>query len=436
MGNHKNLIRVFSGMLSLALVGQALATNQYEPEPQEVLTGEVARPWEAVERHLDPHPRLPEEPFFPGLTHKLFPPVAKAFGTDTPTSGAFLLHRAPGWQQAANPTPVLLIPGANDDATRRYAHPESPHGDNFWEVPGLMQYLAAKGHPTFAISFSHYHGDNILQGEMVANAIRRIRRLMGQDENPDFKVDLVTFSKGAMAARCYLQDASQFYPRNEHLTPYRGDVRRVVFQCGPLGGLDMQFRYYMYNLSGIVNRIPAPMGASKVLVYGMWKKAGKQDIFSGFWTGQLQMLADLRELGVPHGPLSFTGDANLSQAALMKGGKTFFLYSRGLEAAIEAGGNLIAQLNERGLHPDVEAAAVGGTFPVLYDERYPSLKLPVGAQFVDTNDGLVFLKSALYTKGLTARGAKIIGTETFPKNHIDLSRHEPTFAFVAKMLRP
>jgi hypothetical protein len=191
----------------------------------------------------------------------------------------------------------------------------------------------------------------------------------------------------------------------------------------------------MYNLSGIVAGIPAPMGASKVLAYGFWKSAGKQNILSGYWTGQLQMLFDTRKIGVPHGPLSFTGDANLSQKALMEGGKTFFLQSDGLEAAIEAGGNLMQLLNERGLPPKVEALALAGTFPMLYDERYPSLKLPVGGQFAAPNDGLVFVKSALYTEGLTARGAKVVGTETFKLNHIDLSRNEEVFNWVTKALQ-
>lgn len=329
---------------------------------------------------------------------------------------------------------MLLLPGANDDATRRFGHPLSRHDAGFYDTPGLMQYLDARGRAVFGITFSNFHGDNLLQGEHVANAIRRIRRLTDRDDDPDFRVDLVTYSKGAMAARCYLSDAGRMVNGYDWLTGYRSDVRRVVFQCGPLGGLDMPFRYYLYNLSNHLAKVPAPLGASHLLVYGSWQETGVGDIFSGYWTGQLQMLSDLRQIGVPHGPLSWTADANLTYRALLDGGRSMAVRSRGLQAAIEAGGDLIQRLEDRGLPPDVSAALLAGTHPVLYDERYPNLKLPVGAQLTRPNDGLVFVESALYSQGLTARGAAILGTSTRPKNHIDLSRDPESYAWVAEVL--
>ena len=75
-------------------------------------------------------------------------------------------------------------------------------------------------------------GCNLHQGEAVANAITRIRKLLGREDDENFKVDLITYSKGAMAARCYVQSANDFVGF-DYLTDYRGDVRRVVFQVGP-----------------------------------------------------------------------------------------------------------------------------------------------------------------------------------------------------------
>jgi hypothetical protein len=388
-------------------------------------------PWEATERHRDPHPRFGEEPHHPVL-RALYPAITEAFGTDTPPPSTFLLHRAPGWSRAGHTTPVLLLPGANDDATRRFGHPLSRHDQAFYDTPGLMQYLDSRDRAVFGISFSHYHGDNLLQGEHVANAIRRIRRLTGRDDDPDFRVDLVTYSKGAMAARCYLSDAGAMVTGYDWLTEYRGDVRRVVFQCGPLGGLDMPFRYYLYNLTNHVNEVPAPLGASQLLVYGSWKKTGVGDIFSGYWTGQL--LSDLRGIGIPHGPLSWTADANFTYRALLEGGNTLAVRSRGLGAAVEAGGDLIRKLNERGLPPEVGAAMLAGTHPVLYDERYPNLHVPVGGQFVRPNDGLVFVRSALHAEGLTARGATVLGTKKRHKNHVELSRDPESYAWIHGVL--
>lgn len=424
---------VAASLLILVAPATSLATDRYQPEPEKVLEGNAATPWERIERHRDPHPRFPTEPLPKKLEH-FFPQVKNAFGSGAPHSSNFLLHVAPGWDQSSRPNPVLLLPGANDDASRRYSNPLSTQHPDFLKQGGLMQDLSGRGFSVFAISFSHYHGDNRLQGEHVGNAIRRIRRMLGRDGDADFKVDLVTFSKGAMAARCYVQSAGSWYADTRFLTKFRGDVRRVIFQCGPLGGLDMPFRYYLYNLTCAASDFPAPMGASHVMTYGFMRASGEKDILSGMWTGQLQMLNDLRDLGVPHGPLSFTVDANMSGSALVNGGRTMFLRSKGIQHAMEAGGNMIELMNQTGFPPEVEAAMLGGTRPVLEDERYPLLKIPAGFQIIAPNDGLLFLKSALLEDAITAQGARVLGTRTLPLNHVELSRDQRAFDFVEEML--
>ena len=410
----------------------AQATQLYKPVPEAVFEGQKAAPWAFIERHVDHHPRFPLEQFHPKLK-LFFPQVAEAFGTTEPHSRRFLLHAMTGWDRATRQTPVLLIPGANDDATRRYARPLGLKNPDWAKTPGLAQHLAKQGFAVFGISFSHYHGCNLHQGEQLANAITRIRKLLGRDADPAFQVDLVTFSKGAMAARCYVESAGKAAGLR-YLTPFRGDVRRIVFEVPPLAGLDMMFRYYLYNVAGKTGKWPAPLGVTSQMLYGQWVDSGLDDINSGCWPGQLQMVSDLRQIGVAYAPLSWTVDGNMSMNVIRDGGSSFFVKSFGLEAARHAGGDLIEHLNETGLPRTVSASIVAGTNPVLYDEEFFLWKRPVAAELSDDSDGLVFLKSATYTKGLTAGGAKVSGVKTFPLNHIDISRSSDVFEHVAGQL--
>lgn len=407
------------------------ATRFYKPLPKEVISGFAAEPWETIEKHRDYHPRFPSTPFHPKLS-QLYPQTREAFGSETPPDRDFLLYLAKDWNQSKG-VPVLLVHGANDDATRRWAYPTSRFSENHTKIPGLMQYLSERGIPVFGISFSHYHGDNLYQGEQIANAISRIRKLLNRESDHSFKVDLISYSKGAMAVRSYLQSASEYYHK-KFLTPYRGDVRRVCFIGGPIGGLDLPFRYYLYNLNIQVRDLPAPMGATKLRAGMLMKKTGINHIQSGYWPGQLQMIHDQRLLGVPHGPLSLTLDANQTGRALVDGGNSTFLEGGGLEAARKAGGRMIEVLNSKGLPSDIEAILIGGTLPVLFDEVHPNWPFPEGAQIIAPNDGLVFLKSALHVDGLKAQGAKILDTKAFALNHLGLSRNAEVFDYIFQKL--
>ena len=407
------------------------ATELYKPEPEFVLTGAEAAPWEAIERHRDPHPRFPYEPFHEKLV-QFYPQVIKAFGTKEPHSSLFLLHVMPGWDKATKPVPVLLLPGSNDDSSRRYGYPLATTHPDHLKKTGLAVDLARQGFAVFAITWSHFHGCNVHQGEQVANAITRIKTMMGQQDNKDFKIDLVTYSKGAMGARCYVQSACEFF-NYKYMTPFRGDVRRIVFQVAPIGGLDTPFRYYLYNLSCQSQKMPAPLGVSSQMIYGFWKDAGILDIHSGYWTGQLQMIEDTRKVGVGYGPLSWTADANMTMKAIRDGGSSLIVKSHGLEAARNAGGNLIEKLNNRGLPKDVSATLVAGNHPILYNEQIHYMEVPMGAELTDASDGLVFLKSATYTKGLTAQGAKV-SYKVFPYNHMQVSRNQDVYDFVGSEL--
>jgi len=403
------------------------ATQYFDGEPVSVLDGDSAKPWMKVEHHKDAHPRFPSEPFHPKLV-QFYPQIKEAFQTAEPHSSEFLLHFAPNALNNDG-TIVLLIPGANDDATRRYARPLSTHDENHLTSPGLMQYLDSKNYRVFAVTFSHYHGDNLYQAEHVANSIQRIQQVLNTQE----AVSLVTYSKGAMAARLYLQSGGDLFGKT-FLTSYRGDVRSVVFQGGPILGLDTPFRYYLYNLTLMSEKIPAPLGVKSMVIYGSWKDAGIGSIFSGYWPGQLQMIHDLRNHGIPHGVLSFTTDANLSAVKLVNGGSSFFLQSHGLEKARVAGGRMIEALNSIGLPEGVGFALLAGNFPIIYDERYPGWKIPAGAELTAASDGLVFVKSATFKEGLNAQGAQHLGTKVLSLNHIQLSRDKKAYEFVDQML--
>lgn len=421
----------FLFVIVLALAATASATEFYNPQPEFVLEGLNAQPWECIERHVDPHPRFPFEPFHEKLV-QCNAQVIEAFGTTEPHSKKFLLHVMPGWDKATKAVPVLLLPGSNDDSTRRYAYPLSPAHPDFLKKTGLAVHLAKQGFAVFAITWSHFHGCNLHQGEHIANAITRIKTMLGSEDDKSFKVDLVTYSKGAMAARCYVQNGSDF-SSYKYMTKYRDDVRHIMFQVAPIGGLDTPFRYYLYNLSCQTQKLPAPLGVSSQRIYGMWKDAGIMDIHSGYWTGQLQMIEDTRKVGVKYGPMSWTADANLTMNAIRDGGKSFAVKSHGLDAARLAGGNLIENLNKRGLPENVSATLIAGTHQTLYNEYYPTFKIPIGSELSDDSDGLVFLKSATYTKGLTAQGANV-STKTFDYNHVEISRHDDVYEFVAKGL--
>jgi hypothetical protein len=418
-------------VLGLALASTAYATKLYKPQPEFILEGLNAQPWERIERHVDPHPRFPFEPFHEKLV-QCNAQVIEAFGTKEPHSSKFLLHVMPGWDKATKSVPVILLPGANDDATRRYAYPLSSSHPDVLKRTGLAVHLAKQGFAVFAITWSHFHGCNLHQGEHIANAITRIKTMLNREDDESFKVDLVTYSKGAMAARCYVQNGSDF-SSYKYMTKFRNDVRHIMFQVAPIGGLDTPFRYYLYNLSCKTQKVPAPLGVTSQKIYGLWKDSGVQDIHSGYWTGQLQMIEDTRKVGVAYGPLSWTADANLTMNAIRDGGKSFAVKSHGLDAARLAGGNLIENLNKRGLPKNVSATLVAGTHQTLYNEYLPTLQIPIGAELSDKSDGLVFLKSATYTKGLSAQGAEV-SVKTFDYNHVEISRHDDVYKFVTGVL--
>ncbi len=410
----KSAVVVFALAIVLLATSFSLA-GSFTNKPVNVIGPEEAAPWAKIECLSDAAPGFVFEEFHPQCkqTHTV---LKNAFMSEEPHSKFFLLHYAPGWDKKTDKTPVLLVHGAGSHAFHSWAHPyfmQAPDPKNI-EKPGLMQLLVEKGYPVFAITFSHPHGDNFLQAQQLANAIERIKTVLNGGE--DFKVDIVCHSKGAMATRIYLSGVSDQYEKYKWITPFKNDVRKTVFVASPLRGLDTSYRYYAYSLTVMLKDIGAPM-APKSLVY----MGGIIDLkdYNKKFPGQDQMLNNWVKEGIDFTRQSYTPDMNLTMHALYSGGDTTLLCSEGIDSAIKKSGNVIETLCRKGIDPSVTAFILAGTKQDIDNIQIGPWKIPVG-EMADHSDGVLFLKSAIYKRGLTARGAKVEAVKTLKTHHVGL----------------
>ncbi len=435
------------GLLVAVLVGvlwvvPGWASDRFEPEPVQAFTGAAAAPWDRVERLVDPHPAFGTDRFPPGARQR-DERIVGWFGSATPPASQVLLHCAPGWQGKTLPRPVLLVHGAGDDANRAWVFPFRPprRAD---ELPppserGFATWLSSMGYAVFAVTFAHNQGCNIRQAEQIANAIRRIRRLLGRENDPTFQVDLIAHSKGNAAARLYCSDARAVFPNRPWLSHFRGDVRTYVNIAGPLQGIDIPFRYYGYNLARVLQpevEANSPMGADRMVVYGLWRSFAAE-AFTGrgneLWPGQAQVLFNLvRDGGIPLGVDSYTAaDANLSMMALYHGGTSCYLHSPGIDAAIERGERFMYRLEAQGLDPRVRLAILAGDEPQIDSDSWDLAKKVqffytglFQKAFSQPSDGVVFTAAMTDTRGILRRGATLVGRTVVPCNHLDLARNK------------
>ncbi len=114
------------------------------------------------------------------------PDVLSCFGTELPPSTDVCLHDAGAPAKLASTIPVLLIHGANVNASSNWASP--PYAEN---KPGMMQHLREQGFRVFAVSFANKHGDNFVWMNQIHNAIARIKTITGAPA-----VDAIGHSKG------------------------------------------------------------------------------------------------------------------------------------------------------------------------------------------------------------------------------------------------
>lgn len=462
-------------LLALAVAG---ATPAYDPTtPEAVFTSTEtytldgsAKLWWRIERHRDPQPALFGPQDFSAGTEwpaasRFAPYIRECFGTGRPDAGAFLLHVGVNGPTATG-TPILFVPGAGDNASR-----------GFVSMAGAAD-LA--GRPAFGLTFSHPHGDVFEQAEVIADAIARIKHLTGAAQ-----VDLVSHSKGGIAAAVYLSNLPSTPWTDSayvtHGTRYDGSVRRAVFIGVPLDGIDTAYRWPATNYAGLTADTaiaPTSWDDFYPLTTGQpWSVVGldDQDFFPAggdVFPGQRQLLK--RQAPPLPGASPWLGTYALVQQdwyTTWHGGFGFVSYSQGIDDAVDAGGRLIDAVAARGVHPDVEVHVLAGRNPLLPNGTSLLLADVFGEVWVDLatappafwgtlvgevatyaipgltvepeevgalasgqlvlgeisgpSDGLVFVDSATAVGNLTARGATVVETRVADLSHLDLLYASP-----------
>ncbi|MBI3039162.1 hypothetical protein HYY75_08970 [bacterium] len=339
-------------------------------------------------------------------------------------------------------TPVLLVHGASDNANRTWIHPwEQTMPSNLsHEKQGFARSLSDLGYSVFALTFPHNQGDNFYQAKHIANAISRIKILLGRANDANFEVDVIGHSKGNVPIRLYCSDANDLFPKKKFLPLFRGDVRKFIAIASPMRGVDTAFRYYGYNLylAG-KSASNAPLGVDRFFIYGNWINTGKRSVFTTFgnyFPGQCQILYNLvQDATVPLGPDSYTLDGNLTMFNLYFGGTTLFIRSAGITKAIEQGERLIYRLEERGIAPKIRLGVIAGSNGfVTYATPEEIVPMPYEL-LTPPGDGVVFLASSLFTDNILKRGAKLIGKSTLDLNHVEIARDRKTLEILDDWLR-
>jgi hypothetical protein len=357
----------------------------------------ITKYWEKVERIRIDNPNIKQEKFISDNEHKR-ENIIKQFGdTARPNSQLFLLHYAEGWDSNPQPTPVLFVHGAGKDGD--YA--ADPAGDD--SIEGLMQYLKNNGFKVFSITFAHPHGDNYYQREVLAAAIQRIKDVTGST-----KVDIIAHSKGNMSARMYLSNVKKDWG-----IPFRNDVRRYIQLGPPNGGIDYSFRNPWASWGIMTTGGHGPVPYLNMLIYGVWVDTSYHSLYNldeggGAYTGQSQMLSRWDDIY----PLDLYEQ---DWYTTYYGGWGFASYSKGIDYAIEQGGNLIEILNNSPVDSSVEIATLAGNVNIIdgivMEDDGPS-------------DGIVFVESALMTDPMTANGATLLEKKVIELDHVELAYHE------------
>lgn len=342
-----------------------------------------SKKWAWTELLVDDDPHFVQQQFHPRGVQR-DEEVVSAFGSQTPHSNAVLLHYAgpPKAGVPRQPYPVVLVHGANKDG-QFWWDPKEDGSDH-----GLPQRLRDQGFEVFSLTYAHPHDDNFFWGEQLANCIQRVKQLTGKE-----KVDVVAHSKGGSPARAYVSDM-----RQDWMTPYRGDVHRLVLVGAANGGLDTNFRHPNCNLallsasnSPLLN---APMSWESTKVMGVFpldtSDRSYNNSVNDFWPGQDQLLARWDSKY----PLAVWEQDWYST---YHGGHGFVSTSKGIDHYIAQGGNYIEKLNQARIDPAVEVCLLAGDRPNL-----PGM----ANETTGPSDGLLFVQSALHmpsTENIKAR---------------------------------
>ncbi len=368
----------------------------------------ASKTWAWTEHLFDRDPHFKQQNFHPRGEQQGAEIVA-AFGSSTPHSGSVLLHYAgpPPQGVKKQPVPVVLVHGANKNGDF-WCDPHETDGQ-----PGLPERLRQQGFDVYAVSFAHPHDDNFFWAESLANSIERVRQLTGAEQ-----VDLVAHSKGGAPARAYVSDM-----RQEWMTPYRGDVRRLALVGAANGGLDVGFRHPSSNLAlmGASNSplLNAPMTWDSVKMFGTLPVDTRDRSYSNevrdYWPGQDQLLARWDS----QYPLAFWEP---DWYTTYEGGEGFLSRSKGIDHYIAQGGHYIERLNQAQIDPQVEVALLAGDRPNL-----PG----IANETTGPSDGLLFVQSALHMPSTRNIKAKTV----LHLNHKALVSHPEGQQWIADVLK-
>lgn len=376
--------------LSRQAVQTDLRPAQTGFEKFEVVRSSKGQIWEKME--LLRTPGLPQEPM-QDRGRQRDPDVVSCFGTELPTSTDVCLHDAGAPVQPTSQIPVLLIHGANVNATSNWAVPPYTQRKS-----GLMQHLKTKGYRVFAVTFANKHGDNFVWVNHIHNAIARIRQITGAPQ-----VDAVAHSKGGFSLRLYTSDVLA-----PGMKPYQKTVRKALFIGTPHRGLDYTFRHSVVHWALIPEDDDpvkyAPVAWTRALIYGTWRDATRSSFMGPYFRGQAQMLARWDKT-YPINP------TNPDWYTTYYGGQGFVSESPGIEAVIQAAGNIVEQVRRSPVNANIQVGILAGSSPsipgILNETDGPS-------------DGLALVKSVAAAEDLTAGGARLLDQTVLPLHHIAL----------------
>lgn len=310
--------------------------------------------------------------------------IIRMFGSAQPGADRYLLHTGPAKNREKN-IPVLLVHGAALNG-------------NSWSIDfaetgvGLARYLTNKGFGVYGVSFAHPHGDNRIQAIQLAHAVDIIMKETGAEQ-----IDLVCHSKGGIACRTWMQDLAP--------VKYRGQVRRLCLIGVPNKGMDLVFRHPMMSFLGHIFALSSVSAYDKMINMGMLMETARQSIYKdGTFQGQSQLLVKWTDRYALD-PLE--PDAEV----VYHGGWGIFGHSRGIDAAIEDGGNFMEKLNHAPFPGTVEVALLGGS-----NQMYGALP----GENCASSDGMILLESALYDEPFTRAHARVLTRDSLPINHLEI----------------
>ncbi len=337
------------------------------------------------------------------------PDVVSCFGTDRPPSTDVCLHDAGMPDTLKHKTPVLLVHGANMNATSNWAKPPFTR-----QSTGLMQYLRQQGYHVFAVSFADKHDDNFVWVNQIHNAIARIKQITKAE-----KVDAIAHSKGGFALRMYTSDIMG--PGMQR--PYKKSVRKALFIGTPHRGLDYTFRnsvvHWALLPAGDDPVKYAPVVWSKALLFGSWKDTREESFEGPHFKGQAQMLARWDKT-YPINP------SNPDWYTTYNGGQGFVSKSPGIDKIIRSSGDIVSKLKQSPVNADIQVGVLAGKRAnmegLLNESSGPS-------------DGIVFVKSAGAHQDLTAGGARLLDSKVLNLHHLGLVAEPEALQWVDTQLR-